>query len=295
MTSGIMDRYLPETRSQDIGDVALQYLLYAGDEPTIVLQHATGFLPWLWHPIARQLADAHRVIAPYFCDHRDAGLDSGGMAWMTLAEDLAGLSRYLQLKAPVLVGHSMGATVMTFAEAVYGLGAAGLILIEPIFFPEDYYNTRGNVEDFPIVSRSLKRRNRWKDAADVKSYLKSKPLFADWKEEFLDLYIEYGTVKRKNFGLELTCSPQKEAAIFMGGVARNPWPLLHRVGCPVLVLEGSKSDVGRIINFADVASHFRNGRFQRIADAGHLIPMEKPKEILAIISDFAESLLPDRP
>jgi len=286
-----MDNQFPETRSQDIGEVTLQYLQYNGGEPTILLQHATGFLPWLWHPIARELSGNHRVIAPYFCDHRETDLAKGGLQWMTLAEDLAGLCHRLRLNSPILVGHSMGATVMAMAESVYGIGAGGMILIEPIFYPEDYYRREANAEDFPIVSKSLKRRNQWDDAGEVKAYLKTKELFAHWEEEFLDLYIEHGTVKRRDFGLELTCSPQKEAAIFMGSVAYNPWPLLPETECPVLVLEGDRSDVGSIVDFAAVASRFKMGRHLKITDAGHLIPMEKPKEILAIISDFVKSIV----
>ncbi|NLW66226.1 MAG: alpha/beta hydrolase, partial [Bacteriovoracaceae bacterium] len=57
---------MPEILTQDIGDVDLSYLLYEGDGPTLILMHATGFLPWLWHPIARELAPSYRVIAPYF-------------------------------------------------------------------------------------------------------------------------------------------------------------------------------------------------------------------------------------
>lgn len=283
------EKNLPETRTEDVEGAALQYLLYAGGEPTILLQHATGFLPWLWHPIARELAGTHRVIAPYFCDHREIDLDKGGLAWGLLAEDLAGLCRHLQLKSPILVGHSMGATVMAMAEALFGIGAGGMILIEPIFFPGEFYRSRRVVEELPLVSRALKRRNQWNDAAEVKAYLKTKDLFANWEEEFLDLYVEHGTVKRNDFGLELTCPPQKEAAILMGGVAQNPWPLIPRVGCPVLVLEGMQSDVGKMVNFADAASQFKIGRLRRIAGAGHLIPMERPKETLAIITEFVAS------
>jgi hypothetical protein len=35
----------PRILSQDIGDVDLSYLLYEGDGPTLILLHATGFLP----------------------------------------------------------------------------------------------------------------------------------------------------------------------------------------------------------------------------------------------------------
>jgi lipase len=51
---------------QDIGDIDISYLLYEGDGPPLIFLHATGFLPWLWHPLARDLSVVYRIIAPYF-------------------------------------------------------------------------------------------------------------------------------------------------------------------------------------------------------------------------------------
>ena len=62
----------PEIKTQTIGDTELTYLLYEGPGPTVIMLHATGFLPWLWHPVAAALLPACRVIAPYFCDHRES-------------------------------------------------------------------------------------------------------------------------------------------------------------------------------------------------------------------------------
>jgi lipase len=286
-----MPNHLPISLSEDIGDATLQYLLYDGAQPTIVLLHATGFLPWLWHPIARELAGTHRVIAPYFCDHRDSDLEKGGLDWMILAADLARLCDRLQIEHPILVGHSMGASVMTYAQAAFGLNAAGMILIEPIFFPEDYYRMDIGPQDHPLAARSLKRRNRWENAAEVKAYLKTKALFANWEEEFLDLYIEHGTVESDAVGLELTCAPPREAAIFMGGLSRDPWPLLPEIHCPVLVLEGAVSVNRDLIDLSAAASRFPNGRYRCITGAGHLIPMEKPLEIFNIIVEFTRSVV----
>jgi lipase len=285
-----MRNHQPEVLSEPIGDAELQYLSYEGAAPPLVLLHATGFLPWLWHPIARELAGRHRVIAPYFCDHRVTDPDQGGLDWMILAEDLASLCRNLKIEHPILVGHSMGATVITLAQAAFDLDAAGMVLIEPVFFPEHYYRSDLATQDHPLAAKSLKRRNQWVDPADVKAYLKTKALFANWDEEFLDLYIEHGTIDREEFGLELACAPPREAAIFMGGMSCDPWPMIPRVQCPVLVLEGADSGNRELIDLVAAASQFPRGRFQRIADAGHLIPMEKPEEILTIISEFVRSL-----
>ena len=40
---------------QDVGGAELPYLYYEGEAPQILFAHATGFLPWLWHPIIEDL------------------------------------------------------------------------------------------------------------------------------------------------------------------------------------------------------------------------------------------------
>jgi pimeloyl-ACP methyl ester carboxylesterase len=94
--------HMPRVLTQDIGDADLSYLLYEGEGPPLVLLHATGFLPWLWHPIASKLAPKWRVIAPYFCDHRISDPEKGGLNWLTIAKDLANLCKGLGLEKPAM-------------------------------------------------------------------------------------------------------------------------------------------------------------------------------------------------
>ena len=282
----------PSALSMTVDDVALQYLLYNGNTPAIVLQHATGFLPWLWHPIARRLCPVHQVVAPYFCDHRPSDIEKGGLSWIKLAEDLFNLCSRLNLKKPVMVGHSMGATVMTLAEALFGPFAAGLVLFEPIFLPQDYYNLNAQLEDHPLAAKSIKRRNTWKDHAEAKAYLKTKKLFRFWDEEILDLYLAHGMVEAgAGRGLELTCPPTEEAALFLGGNLYDPWPMLADISCPVLICEGENSGNSDFFKFKKVADTVPRGSYRLIREAGHLIPMEKPEETFSIISRFVRTIV----
>lgn len=282
--------HVPETRSVDIGDADLQYLYYDGGERTMILLHATGFLPWLWHPIARELPEACRVIAPYFCDHRETDPVKGGLSWMKLAEDLCLLCERLEIEAPVLVGHSMGATVMAMAEAVHGPKAAGMILIEPIFLPQDFYKMQIRVDDHPLASRSIRRRNAWENADEARSYLRGRGMFKDWEDEFLDLYIQHGMVQEPSGGLELTCSPEREASLFMGGMGYDPWPMLPQITCPVLILEGEKSENRQFVDLKAAARQIPRGAHRVVAGAGHLIPMEKPTQLVQMIRKFLTSI-----
>ncbi|HON37321.1 MAG: alpha/beta hydrolase [Pseudomonadota bacterium] len=278
----------PRTLSQDIGDAEISYLLYEGRGPTLILMHATGFQPWLWHPIARALAPTYRVIAPYFCDHRSAEPEDGGLSWMRLAEDIAVFCSRLGIENPGLVGHSMGATVLTLAHAELDLGARGLILIEPIFLPQDVYRIRLKVDDHPLASRSIRRKSRWNSREEAYAYLKSKTLFHGWDREMLDLYIEHGIKEHHTGGLALACSPRHEASLFMGGLHYDPWPLLPKVSCPALVLEGELSENRAFIDLKKATSSMKHAEYRLIEGAGHLIPMEKPGEIAGIIRGFFE-------
>jgi len=279
----------PIQKEVDIGDSVVEYLHYDSSGPALIFLHATGFLPWLWHPIARELADSFQIICPYFCDHRAADPENGGFDWYLLASDLIRLCRELDITSPYMVGHSMGGAVMTIAGGALDLDIRKMILIEPILLPEEFYSIKIKVEDHPLAGKSIRRRNFWEDAEQAKKYFKSKPLFRNWDDEILDLYIQYGLTRSDSGGLALACHPRKEAALFMGSMGYDPWPILSNISCPVLVLEGETTENKGVIDFKKAAGSFPNGAHRIIKNAGHLIPMEKPYETLEIIRSFFSS------
>lgn len=280
-----MNMVQPEVKSLNIGDVDIQYLHYPSDGPPLVMLHATGLLPWMWHPIAGRLASRYRVIAPYFCDHRTVEPEEGGVDWMMLASDLAHVCERLSLDKPFIVGHSMGATVVAIAYAEHGMPAERMVLIEPIFLPQSIYTRGMSVEQHPLASRSIKRRNAWSTEAEARDYLRSKSLYARWDDDMMDLFIKYG-MSADTEGLTLACHPRREASLFMGGLRFDPWPVLPKIKCPVLVLEGETSENRHFIDLPKIASLLPNGRYRLVRDAGHLLPQEQPMVIMKIISDF---------
>jgi lipase len=286
-----MNPLQPEILRQDIGDAEIQYLHYPGSGPVVILMHATGFLPWLWHPIARQLASQYRIIAPYFCDHRDAKPENGGLDWFILAGDLAALCNKLSIKKPYFVGHSMGATVITIANAVLHVHAEGMILIEPIILPEPVYTTGISLEQHPLASRSIKRQNGWPDMEDAKTYLKSKSMFSKWDDEMLDLYIRYGMIPDDSGGLKLACHPRREASLFMGGHQFNPWPFLPQINCRTLIVEGENSENRNFIDLPLISKLIPGCSHYMVKNAGHLIPQEQPGETCRLILDFFQGML----
>ena len=281
---------IPELKKQDVGGAELPYLYYEGDGPALLLAHATGFLPWLWHPLVKKFLPQARIWVPYICNYRECDPEKGGLSWDIIAKDLANFCDRQNIDKPLLVGHSMGGTVLTIAAAAYGVEPAGLILIEPIFLPEEIYSMKPSVKDHPLASKSIKRTNHWKNEEDAWSYLKSKTLFTDWDEDVLRLYILYGMEKQPAGDLRLSCAPENEAAMFMGGWNRNPWPLLEKIKCPVLVVEAEKSENRNFIDLQKAVSLFPRSSYKLVPQAGHLIPMQKPEETAQIIKDFIRQI-----
>lgn len=279
---------MPIVRSLPIGDVEMRYLEYEGEGPTVLFLHATGFSPWLWHPIARELAGEYRVIAPFFCEQRTGDPEKGGIGWMLLAEDLGRFCRALDSGRIIVVGHSIGAAVASLAEAAFGPLAERMMLIEPIFLPEEFYSMHPTVRQHPMASKAIRRGNLWRNAADAKSYFLSRELFQSWDDEMLDLYVAHALVA-EDHSLRLACSPRQEAALFMGDTQANPWPLLKEIHCPVLVVEGERSELKFLLDSGKAARSFPQGRYHCVQNAGHLIPMENPRETQGIIREFLKS------
>lgn len=275
-----------ELRTENLGDVDLPYLSYDGGGTPLILLHATGFLAALWHPVAGALSPIYHVIAPHIVDYRPADPEKGGLSWITIARDIAVFCEKTHISNPYLVGHSMGGTVLTLAVSLYGLNPKAMILIEPIFLTPEFYRLRMKVSDHPLASKAIRRKNHWNDASEAMEYLKSRALFNKWDEEVLKLYIDYGMAENDNGGLQLVCSPRTEAALFMGGVQFDPWPHIPKVKCPVLIVEGEETENKHFVDIQKVVATFPNASYRMVPGAGHLIPMERPEKIAAIIKEY---------
>ena len=287
-----MKSKMPELRSQDVGGAELPYLFFEGEAsaPPMVFIHATGFMPWLWQPIIEEFVSPGNVWAPFICNYRQCDPEQGGLEWNIVAQDLASFCRAQRIQQPLLIGHSMGATVSTMAFNLSGLNPRGMVLIEPIFLPEMFYGANITVKDHPLAAKAIRRKNHWNNEEEAMSYLKSRSLFDGWDERVFQLYIKYGMQKQKEGSLTLTCAPESEAAMFMGGRKTNPWPLLGEITCPVLIVEAEESENKQFVDIKKMMTLLKRGEYKSVAGAGHLIPMQKPKVIAEIIKEFSKQI-----
>lgn len=281
-----MEKDVPELLTETVNGKKFRYLDYKGEGQAVVLVHATGFIPWLWHPVAKALSKKYRVIAPCLSSHREPDPVKKDIGWKTLADDVTTLIRQLDIEKPYLVGHSMGGTLVTLCASLFNIPARKIVVIEPIYLPKETYGVVIKAEDHPMASKAIKRGYQWRDREECRAYFLERPFFQVWDRKVLELYLSYGLVEDKNGGVTLYCSPEKEAAIFLGSSQIDPWPFIPEVSCPVLVMEGETSENKMFLDLKKTAGLFQDGTYHQVPGVGHLIPMEKPIETFEIIDNF---------
>jgi len=172
------------------------------------------------------------------------------------------------------------------ANPVHRTVSAGMLLIEPILLPPEAYRAPLPLEQHPLAAKAIRRRNSWPDRESVWNDFKTKPFFRSWDASILSLYIQFGIRENGSAGVTLSCTPEQEAALFMGGMQHDPWTELAKVDCPALIVEGEISENRHWIDLKKVADLIPQGGYTRMQGAGHLVPMEKPNETTDLIRSF---------
>src|SRR5579872_6552060 len=88
--------------------IHLHYLRTGGCKPSLVLLHVLTGSGACWSLLARALEAEYDVLMPDARGHGNSSTPLDGYRYEDHASDVAGLIEALGLKAPVLLGYSMG-------------------------------------------------------------------------------------------------------------------------------------------------------------------------------------------
>lgn len=267
----------------------LHYLTWgSADAPTVVLNHATGFLARLWEPVALRLAVAGwRVLAYDVRGHGDSEkpvADAENYDWNRCVDDLLGFLDAMGLRDVPFVGHSMGGATGLYVEATHPDYLSRLVVIEPILMPGGFQGDKTRPEEMAAAAR--KRRHVFGSAEEMLAQYRSRPTFAKWRDDVLSLYVEHGTERRDDGSLELKCSGEVEGAMFAQSGSLALWDLLPKIETPVLVMHGETTEGFLSMVAAQVAARVKDGRLQIAERAGHLAPMEQPEFVAEAVLGF---------
>ena len=261
------------------------------DARPIVLNHATGFLAWLWEPVAVRLAaEGYRVLAYDARGHGDSEKPEPMLEnyeWLRAVDDLRGFLDAMGLRGVPFVGHSFGGATGLYLAGTQPGYISRLVAIEPIVMPVGFTPDATRRDEMAAGAR--RRRHVFASAKEMIEQYRSRPAFAKWTDEALRLYVKHGTVSREDGSLELKCSGEIEGAMFANSGSLPVWEVLPHIEAPVLVMQGETTE-GLLSTVAEsVANRVPHGALETITDAGHLAPMERPEAVAAAVLRVVDS------
>lgn len=264
----------------------------AGDgTPSILYVHANGFCKELWRPVARAVDEVHPEATWLSIDLRGHGAsDRGGppYRWHPLAVDILeilggtnGAPADAAAAGIVGVGHSMGGASLARAEILRPGTFRALVLIEPILFPPPHGRT-----DIPLADVAMHRRRVFPDRDATHRRFASAGPFSSWDPEVLDLYVDHAWGPGPE-GWTIRCEPAVEADYYREGNNVDTWDRLHEITTPVTLVAGERSDTHRGEYLDRLHARFAAADLVIVEEAGHLVPMERPRAIADIVAAVA--------
>lgn len=281
--------------------VEIGLLDWGGDGPLALLHHANGFCAGTLGLVAEALVPAFRVIGMDARGHGRSSRPEGPAAyrWDEFALDALAVAEALAPahggRVAVGLGHSFGGTAMLGAAARRPALFERLVLVDPVIPPPAALaaaDPARHARLARLVDGARRRRSVWESRAAARAHFAGRSLFRHWLPAALDLYVEHGLRERADGQVELACPGAVEGAIFAESGGLDVEDLARRAaGVPATVLWARRGDFPRAV-YERVFAAMPCARIVD-ADAGHLIPMERPELVVREVA-AADPSLPER-
>jgi pimeloyl-ACP methyl ester carboxylesterase len=270
--------------------VRIALLDFGGDGPPALLTHANGFCAALWAPVAERLRARFRVFAMDARGHGDSSKPEGRDAyrWQRFGEDVREVAEQLAARHGSLAlgaGHSFGGTALCLASLAHPGLFARLVLVDPIIPPDDPGIAARTSRKSELAEGARRRRNVFASREQAREAWAGKSFFADWQPRCFELYLAEALADRPDGGVELKCPGEIEATIFENRLAVNVMGRAGEIAAPTLVLWASRGNFPRQ-HFENLAARMQRGEV-RDAEAGHLVPMERPELVAEEVLAFS--------
>ncbi len=277
------------TDTVDLPGGRIHYRIMGKSGPPIVLLHGGGIDSgdWVWRWLAPDLATDHRVFVP------DQPKHGRSWPWRTRAgqhvqEDMLGrMLDHWELESPTLIGLSLGSAT--------GLGYA---LRSPERVSRLVLTSCGGIQDrvqsHELAWLSLRRPFSWligrsMTAESMRRWVRTKVRFADYVpradiDALADIAAEELLTKRGHGGHMFCDWNRYETA-----------PRHHRVNFtdrmgeltqPTIFIHGADDTAVPVRYPREAAAAAAQGQLAVIEDAGHFVPVERPREYADVVREF---------
>jgi 3-oxoadipate enol-lactonase len=257
-------------------DAELHYLEKGQGQPLLFFSGLAGdHLYWLGQ--LRAFSRQYRCIAVDFRDVGQSSCASGPYSIQTLAEDLVGFLRSLQLPPAHIVGLSMGGMVAQELALAVPDRVKSLVLVNTVGRCDDWFQATLNA--FQCIRLQV---------ADTASFFEA--VLPWWVGQ--SFFTDSGRISwlrwllRQNPKDQSVDSFRRQIAAIQG---HDALARLERIACPALILSGEDDLVAPGRYSGELAARIRHAGHQTIPGVGHAFPIEDAGQFNARLKEFLES------
>jgi pimeloyl-ACP methyl ester carboxylesterase len=262
----------------------------SGGEPLVLLLHGWQDTGDTFQFLADAFERDRPLAAPDWRGFGRSGWSQDGYWFPDYLADLDALLEILSPNAPViLIGHSMGGNVVCLYAGVRPGRVRVLVNLEGFGLP------RTSPDQAPA------RYAKWLDQVRSVPPLKDYDSFEQLAGIIRQRYPRFGAAK-SDFVARAWARAAQDGRVRLMGDSRHRWvnPTLYRreeadacwraIEAPTLLLIGEQSNFVQRLgeDGSDAAFHalVRNLEIARVRDAGHMMHIEQPQALAALIEDF---------
>lgn len=276
----------PDVRIHSLPDGARMAVRVAGNAGRpLVLVHGWSMSGGAFGPQMALAEHGFQVIAPDLRGFGGTERGSGPLDIARMADDLQSLMYALEIRGALLVGWSMGASVVweLVSRPDSAAMAAGIASID----------MTPKVQNGGGWSLGLSTGH---DAAATQRALEA--MVADWSSycaAFVPRILAPGAPVRGPLPdllarLALATSPDAAAEAWASLAAHDSRPALAAINCPALVVHGARSQLYSAEVAVHAASTLAHGQLHCFTQSGHAPHLEEAEAFNALITRFAQGL-----
>ncbi len=271
---------------------------YGGEGTPLHFIHANGYPPECYQPLLKLLQAQYHVfgmkLRPLWPDAKIEDLND----WHPLSDDLLRFLTTGRHDSVIGVGHSIGGIVTLRAALRDPSKFRALILLDPVLFIPSFLLGWNLVRGIglrekmrPLIASARRRRRTFDDLESVFRGYRNLSIFKYMSDEYLKIYINGITKPKPDGGYELVYSPEWESHIYLTGLRDfDLWRRLPKLEAPTLIIRSAETDT-----FSQKAANLVKQKqpkvkIETLEKSTHLLPLERPREVAALISDFLNNI-----
>ncbi|MCL5670776.1 MAG: alpha/beta hydrolase, partial [Acidobacteria bacterium] len=242
--------------------VQIRYEVRGKGEPTLIFVHGWCCDRSYWREQLPYFAKRHRVVAIDLAGHGESGLNRIAWTMDAFADDVAAVAAKLSLKQVVLIGHSMGGTVILKAAPKMPGQVLGLVTVDQFYNLEEKH-TQKEMDEFiaPFRVNFRESVSNW-----VRTIFtpKSDPKLVEW-------VVAHMSSRPPEVGLGAATEADGELA-FWGNIDNCLIRALEKVEAPLVFINSDLQPTAEEINKR--YPPYSNAKIVR--GVGHFVMLEAP-------------------